>query len=130
MVAPGSLGDGDLTCGLRTAADRGRRRHRRVSEVIGLVGTHRASRCGTAGCRERDGIGPISSISNIFGLNLTEPTNSAGWNWIQFRASIPRWAKQPNSRNLNEFHPILTKQTGPTGFFWVIKHAYMLILFL
>jgi hypothetical protein len=94
-------------------ADRGRRRRRRVSEVIELVGTHRASGCGTAGCWERDEVGPILSIFNIFGLNLTEPTNSTGWNWIQFRASIPRWAKQLNSRNPNEFHPILIKQTGP-----------------
>jgi hypothetical protein len=84
-----------------------------MSEVIGLVGTHQANGCVIAGCRERDGAEPISSISNIFGMNLAEPTNSTGWNWIQFQASIIRWAKQPNSRNPNEFHPILTKQACP-----------------
>jgi hypothetical protein len=115
-AVPGSLGDGNLTYGLRMAANRGRRRCRRVPEVIGLVRTHRASGCRTVGCREQgcreqDGVKLILSIFNIFCLNLTE--NSAGWNWIQFRGSIPKWAVWPNSRNPNEFPPILTKQTPP-----------------
>jgi hypothetical protein len=38
------------------AADRGRLRRGRVSEVIGLVGTHQASGCGTVVCREQDGV--------------------------------------------------------------------------